>query len=157
MLYEAWSLHVIEKILCVTRRALIASWMVVVGSGWTLHGVAAILLGAHFIIIPIYCTLRFVWASHLALMVKNLPANAGDARDMCLIPGSERFPRVGNSNTLQDSCLENAMDREAWWVTVHGDTKRWTQLSVHRLACTHTHTHTFDAFSDVILYNKKIF
>ena len=57
-----------------------------------LSTVWAILLGAHFILILIYCTLRFVWTSHLALMVKNLPANAGDARDVVLIPGSGRSP-----------------------------------------------------------------
>ena len=44
-------------------------------------------------------------------MVKNLPANAGGTRDIGLIPGSERSPRVGNGNPLQYSCLENPMDR----------------------------------------------
>ena len=79
-----------------------------------LSTVWAILLGAHFILILIYCTLRFVWTYHLALMVKNLPANAGDARDAVLIPGQEDPPGVGNSNPVQYSCLENAMDRGAW-------------------------------------------
>ena len=46
-------------------------------------------------------------------MVKNLPANAGDARDMDLIPGSERFLGEGNGNPLQYSCLQNSMDRGA--------------------------------------------
>ena len=58
-------------------------------------------------------------------MVKNPPANAGDARDMGLIPGSGRPPGVGNGNPLQYSCLENSTDRGAWWVTVHGVTKSW--------------------------------
>ena len=44
-------------------------------------------------------------------MVKNPLANKGDAGDMGLIPGSERFPGEGNSNPLQYSCLENSMDR----------------------------------------------
>ena len=44
-------------------------------------------------------------------VVKNLPANAGDAG---LIPSSERFPEGGNGNPLQYSCLENHMDRGAW-------------------------------------------
>ena len=44
-------------------------------------------------------------------MVKNLPANAGNARDVGLIPGSERYPREGNGNLLQYSCLKNSMDR----------------------------------------------
>ena len=46
-------------------------------------------------------------------MVKNLPANAGDARDAGLIPGSGRSPEGGNGNTLHYSCLENSMDRGA--------------------------------------------
>ena len=52
-------------------------------------------------------------------MVKNLPANAGDAGDMGLIPGSGRSPGGRNGNPLQYSCLENPMDRGAWWATVH--------------------------------------
>ena len=53
-------------------------------------------------------------------MVKNPPANAGDERDMGLIPGSGRSPGIGKGNPLQYSCLENSMYREAWWVTVRG-------------------------------------
>ena len=71
-------------------------------------------------------------------VVKNLPANAWDARDMDIIPGSERFPGEGNGNPLQYSCLENPMDRGAWSATAHVVTKSWTQLS----DWTHTHTHT---------------
>ena len=56
-------------------------------------------------------------------VVKNLLANAEDAIDMCLIPGSGRTPGVGNDNLLQYSCLENSMDRGAWWATVHGVSK----------------------------------
>ena len=52
-------------------------------------------------------------------MVNNLPVNAGDVRDMGLIPGSGRSPEGGLSNPLQYSCLENAMDRGAWWVIVY--------------------------------------
>ena len=61
-------------------------------------------------------------------MVKNLPANAGDIRDMGLIPGSGRLPGGGHGNPLQDSCLENPLDRGAWQATVHGVAKSWTQL-----------------------------
>ena len=50
-------------------------------------------------------------------MVKNPPANAGDAG---LIPGLGRFPEKGNGNPLQYSCLGNPMDRRVWWVSVHG-------------------------------------
>ena len=59
-------------------------------------------------------------------MVKNLPANSGDARDMGLIPGSGRFTGGENGNPFQYSCLGNPMDQEAWWATVHGVTKNWT-------------------------------
>ena len=48
-------------------------------------------------------------------MVKNSPASAGDLREGGLIPGSERFLAEGNGNPLQCSCLENALDRGAWW------------------------------------------
>ena len=53
-------------------------------------------------------------------VVKNLPANAGDARDLGSIPGSGRSSRVENGISLQYSCLENSMDRGAWWATAHG-------------------------------------
>ena len=62
-------------------------------------------------------------------VVKNLPANAGDAGDAGLIPGSGRSLGGGNGNPLQYSCLENPMDRRAWWATVHEVTKSRTQLS----------------------------
>ena len=52
-------------------------------------------------------------------MVKNPPANAGEESEACSIPGSGRFPGVGNGNPFQYSCLENPMDKRAWWVTVH--------------------------------------
>ena len=57
-------------------------------------------------------------------MVKNLPANAGDTGDTGSIPGSGRFPGIGNGNPLQYSCLDNSMDRGTWWVRVHGVTNR---------------------------------
>ena len=60
------------------------------------------------------------------LVVKNLPANAGEESDMGLIPGSGRSPGVGNGNPLQYACLENSMDRGAWQATVHGVTKNQT-------------------------------
>ena len=61
-------------------------------------------------------------------VVKNLPANAGDAGDVGLIPGMGRFPGGRHGNPLQYSCLENRMDRGAWWATVHEVTKSRTQL-----------------------------
>ena len=54
------------------------------------------------------------------LVVKNLPANAGDIKDMGLIPGLGRSPGGGNGSPFQHSCLENSEDRGAWWATVHG-------------------------------------
>ena len=59
-------------------------------------------------------------------MVKNLPANARDAGS---IPEWGRTPGEGNGNPLQYSCLENSMDRGAWWATVHGAAKSQAQLS----------------------------
>ena len=61
-------------------------------------------------------------------MVKNLSANAGDIRDAGSIPRWERSPGGGHGNPLQHSCLENSMDRGAWWATVHGVAQSWTQL-----------------------------
>ena len=52
---------------------------------------------------------------------------------MGLIPGLGRSPGGGHGNPLQYSCLENPMDRGAWWATVHGVIKNWTRLS--NLAC----------------------
>ena len=59
----------------------------------------------------------------MVLLLKNPPANAGDARDVGSIPGSGRSPGVGSGNPLQSSCLENPMDRGAWQATVHRDHK----------------------------------
>ena len=58
-------------------------------------------------------------ASQMVLVVKNMPANAGDVRDVgsILIPGSGRAPGGGHGNPLQYSCLENPMDRGAWWAS----------------------------------------
>ena len=54
-------------------------------------------------------------------MVKNPPANAGDTRNMGLIPGLGRSPEIGNGNPHQYSCLENSMDSGAWQVTMTGN------------------------------------
>ena len=67
-------------------------------------------------------------ASQVALVVENLPINAGDLRDM-FDPGLGRSPGAGNGYPLQYSCLENPMDRGAWWAATHGVAKSWTQLS----------------------------
>ena len=62
----------------------------------------------------------------VALTLKNLPANA---RDPGSIPGLGRSPGGGHGNPHQYSCLQNPMDRGAWWATVHGVTKSQTRLS----------------------------
>ena len=62
-------------------------------------------------------------------MVKNLPPSAGETRVVGLIPGLGRFPGGGHGNPLQNSCLENPMDRGAWWATDDGVTKSQIQLS----------------------------
>ena len=65
----------------------------------------------------------------MAQSVKNLPAgktkreSACNAGDLSSFPGLRRSPEVGNGNPLQYSCLENSMDRGAWWATVRGFTK----------------------------------
>ena len=68
------------------------------------------------------------WASQVALVVKNTPANARDVRDTSSIPGSGRSPGREHGNPVWYSCLENPMDRGAWQATVHGVAKSWTQL-----------------------------
>ena len=69
----------------------------------------------------------FVLGAHPgSTVVKNLPANAENARDVGSIPRSGRPPGVGNGNPLQYACLKNPMDRGAWRATVHGTVKSWT-------------------------------
>ena len=64
----------------------------------------------------------------MALAVKNPHAKAGDITDMGSIPGLGRFPAGRHGNPLQYSYLQNPVDRGAWWATVHGVAKSWTQL-----------------------------
>ena len=68
----------------------------------------------------------FIWTSQVALVVENLPANAGDIRDAGSILGMERSPGIGSDNPFQYFCLENPMDRGAWWAIAHGATKSRT-------------------------------
>ena len=64
-----------------------------------------------------------IMTSQVALVVQNLPVNAGDAGS---IPGLERSLGIGNGNPLRYSCLENSKDRGTWRVTVHWVAKSWT-------------------------------
>ena len=66
--------------------------------------------------------------SQVVLVVKNLPANAGDVRDTGSIPESGRSPRGGHGNSFQYYCLENPTDRGAWRVMVHRVAKSQTSL-----------------------------
>ena len=68
----------------------------------------------------IYAYLYILWGFPCGAVVKNLPANVGDARDMSSIPVSGRSPGVGNSNPLQGSGLKNSMDGGAWQAIGHG-------------------------------------
>ena len=69
--------------------------------------------------------------SQVALVVKNLPSNAGDIRDVDTIPGMGRPPGVGNGNPLQYSCLENSMDRGVWRTAFHRVTNNGVWLKQH--------------------------
>ena len=86
------------------------------------------------------CVYTYTWASQVALAIKNLPAIAGDARIMCLIPGLGRFPWRRASNLLQSSCPEDPVDRGDWWATVHWVTVSQTQL---KQLCIHIHTYIY--------------
>ena len=76
------------------------------------------------VLIQLILTMTLGLASLVAQLVKNPPANAGDARNMGSIPGSGRSPGEGNGNPLHYSCLENSMDRGALWATVYGVRKK---------------------------------
>ena len=68
--------------------------------------------------------------------MKNHSANAGDTRDMGLILGSGRSPGGGHGNSIQYSCLENPMDKGAWWATVHRVAKSLDTTELTQHTCT---------------------
>ena len=80
------------------------------------------------------------YAFQVALVAKSLPANAGDLRDMVLIPGSGRYPGGGHDNSLHYSCLEKPMDRGAWRaIVLWGCTESGTtQVTKHGSMAWHT-------------------
>ena len=91
----------------------------------------------------------------MVLAVNNLPAKAGDVRDMDLVLGSGRSPEKGHGNPLQYSCLESPTDRGAWRATVHRISKSQTRLK--RLSVrvrTHTHTHTHFNLIKTFIWSK---
>ena len=79
--------------------------------------------------------LYHVRASQVVLLVMNLPVNTGDSGDVGSIPGSGRGPGEGNGSPPQCSCLENPVDRGAWWTTDHG-------VAESQITNLHSHTHT---------------
>ena len=78
--------------------------------------------------LQLFCKSKVIKGFLGGLVVENLPANAGDDGDEGSIPGLGRSHGVGNGNPLQYSCLENLMDRRAWWATVHGVAECRTRL-----------------------------
>ena len=78
-------------------------------------------------------SILFFRVAYVKLGVKNLPANVGDARDCGFDPWVGKIPWSRKCNPLLYSCLENPMDRGAWWATVHGVAKSQTWLSMHHL------------------------
>ena len=90
-------------------------------------------------------------------VIKNLPANAGDTRDVGLTPRSGTPLGGENGKPLQYSCWDNPMDRGDWQATVHGVTKNWTWLSNWTHAHTHTHTqHTHYFIAVLITIARRI-
>ena len=67
---------------------------------------------------PLYDLVVILWASQGVLVVKNLPANAGDVRELGSTPGLGRSSGGGHDNLPQYSCLENPMDRGSWWAMI---------------------------------------
>ena len=98
--------------------------------------------------------------SHVAWVVKKLPATEGDLRDAGLIPGLGRSPGEGHGNLLQYSCLENPTDRGPWQAIVHAVAKSWTwlkQLSLHLspdLRKMQTHRKVYKLFQGVQEFPK---
>ena len=83
----------------------------------------------------------------MALRVKNPPDNAKEVRDLGLIPGSGRSPGEEHGNPLQDSCLENAMDRGAWRAAVPGAAQSQTRLKQQHS----THSLSLGTITDVMM------
>ena len=122
---------------------LIFLWTLVGKGAWAFHHYLGLSVSFYWIS-SVDCSHLSSLPSQVTLVVKNLPANAGDTRDTSLIPGSGRSSGEVNGNPLQYSCLENPMNRGAWQATVHGSQRvrhDWSDLS-HTQTHTHTHTHT---------------
>ena len=84
-------------------------------------------------------------------VVKNPTVNAGDIRDSGSLPEWGRLPGGGHGNPFQYSCLENPMDRGAWWATVHKTAKSWTRLKQLSM-----HASTMDSSGTLLQYLKMV-
>ena len=90
------------------------------------------LLASYYILqCTLVASLNSIGASQVVLMIKNLPADAGDRRDVGSIPGLGRYPGERKGDPLQYSCLENSLDRGAQQAIVRGVAESWTQLHTH--------------------------
>ena len=94
-------------------------------------------------------------ASQVAFVVKNPPANAGKVRDTDSIPGSGRSPREGHGSLLQYSCLENPMDRGAWWITGSHRVRHNWALSMHTRIPIHVSS-TLIVKSELVCVSNKM-
>ena len=110
----------------------------------------SILLGTHLFFLTPTILLRYT--SHTI----GFPGGSDSKVSVCnvgdlgSIPGSGRFPREGNGNPLQYSCLENPMDRGAWLAIVHGVAKSWRRLSDFSFFPSHTICRLFNMYGSVI-------
>ena len=94
----------------------------------------------------------------MAVVVKNLPANAEGVRDVGLIPGLGRYPGGGNGKPLKYSCLQNPMDRGAWQATAHAVAKSRTRLSDCHCHCQcHLRIHPISSSSEPSNHSVKYF
>ena len=106
--------------------------------------------GNHYPKFGVYHPCTYFRDSQVALVAKNLAASAGDTRNLGSIPGLRRSPGGGHGNPLQYSCLENSMDRGAWWAAVRRVAQSGTWLK-----CLSAHSHScFTMLCWLLLYNK---
>ena len=98
--------------------------------------------------------MKFAYVFQGATSGKESASNAGDIREVGLIPGLGRSPGEGHGNPLQYSCLGNPLDRGPWWATVHRVTK--SQIRVKRIS-THTKLHMVVQVMFSLSFNLTVF
>ena len=130
--FHEWFIHICNNYISSCRLRAQECWSLISSSKSYFEIFSLLLFYMGF-----YRLIALCWASQVALMVENLPANSRDREDTSLIPGSGRSPGGGHGNPLQYSCLENPMDRRAWQPMVHRVTKYrhdWSSLArKHRI------------------------